>query len=135
MKERVKIIDMGRAQIYETEEAMDSPLMFSGAPASAFADPLPNIPVTAMTRLQLDLLLAGRSIDLSDVGEVILSVAGAILQMFRLIGEEHRGLSNRPSGIDKGIISLVSNRWFDAVCATGIANNNDVVRLEWQRLR
>jgi len=135
MNERVKIIDMGRTQIYENDEVLGCASMFSGVPAFAFADPLPNIPVTAMTRLQLDLLLAGRSIDLSAVGEVILSDAGATLQMFRLIGEEHRDQTNRPTSIEECIISLDANRWYDAVCATGIAHNNDAVLLEWQRLR
>src|SRR5665213_3076763 len=135
MNEQVKIFDMSRTQIYENEEVMSSASMFSGLPAFAFADPLPNIPVTAMTRLQLDLLLAGRSIDLSAVGEVILSDAGATLQMLRLIGEEHRDRTNRPTSIEGCIISLDANRWYDAVCAAGIAHNNDAVLMEWQHRR
>jgi hypothetical protein len=113
----------------------NSTSMFSGTPTFAFADPFPNIPVTAMTRLQLDLLLAGRSINLSAVGEVILSDAGATLQMFRLIGEEYPDPADRPTSIEGCIISLDADRWYDAVCAAGIAHNNGVVLMEWQRLR
>src|ERR1700743_183042 len=125
MNERGKVINMGYAGVYQDDEAASSTSMFSGSATFAFADPFPNIPVTAMTRLQLDLLLAGRSIDLSAVGEVILSDAGATLQMLRLIGEEHRDQTNRPTSIEECIISLDANRWYDAVCATGIAHNND----------
>jgi HD-like signal output (HDOD) protein len=135
MNERVKVINMGHTGIYQDDEVVSSAKMFSGAPTFAFADPLPNIPVTAMTRLQLDLLLSGRSINLSAVGEVILSDAGATLQMLRLIGEEYRDQTDRPTSIEGCIISLDADRWYDAVCAAGIAYNNDTVLLEWQRLR
>ena len=109
--------------------------MFPFPPAFAFSDQLPNIPVTAMTRLQLDLLLAGHSVDLTAVSEVILADAGATLQMLRLIGEEYRDDADRPTSIEECIISLDANLWYDAVCAAGISQNNDAVLGEWLRLR
>jgi HD-like signal output (HDOD) protein len=131
-----KVIDMGCTQTYQNEEMMwSSASMFPPPPAFAFADPLPNIPVTAMTRLQLDLLLAGHSIDLTAVSEVILADAGATLQMLRLIGEEYRDETDRPTSIEGCIISLDANRWYDAVCAAGISQNNDAVLGEWQHVR
>jgi HD-like signal output (HDOD) protein len=135
MNERVKVINMGHAGIYQDDEVASSTSMFSEPPTFAFADPFPNIPVTAMTRLQLDLLLAGRSINLSAVGEVILSDAGATLQMFRLIGEEYRDQTDRPTSIEECIIGLDAGLWYDAVCAAGIAHDNNAVLMEWQRLR
>jgi HD-like signal output (HDOD) protein len=131
-----KVIDMGSTQAYQDEETMwSSASMSPPLPAFAFADSLPNIPVTAMTRLQLDLLLAGHSIDLTAVSEVILADAGASLQMLRLIGEEYRDEADRPTSIEECIISLDANRWYVAVCAAGISQNNDAVLVEWQRLR
>jgi HD-like signal output (HDOD) protein len=125
---------MGHTGIYQDEVASPASMCF-GSLTFAFSDPLPNIPVTAMTRLQLDLLLAGRSINLSAVGEVILSDAGATLQMLRLIAEEYPDQADRPTSIEGCIISLDAHRWYDAVCAAGIAHHNDAVLMEWQRLR
>src|SRR5665213_3052185 len=131
-----KVIDMGCAQIYQNEEMMwSSASMFPPPSAFAFTDPLPNIPVTGMTRLQLDLLLAGRSIDLTAVSEVVLADAGATLQMLRLIGEEYRDEADRPTSIEGCIINLDANRLYDAVCAAGISQNNDAVLGEWQHVR
>jgi HD-like signal output (HDOD) protein len=86
------------------------------------------------TRLQLELLLQESLIDLSAVSEVILSDAGATLQILRLIGEEYLEEEGRPTRIEDCIVSLNTDRWYQAVCASTIPHNSQVLA-EWQHSR
>ncbi len=100
----------------------------------AVGDPLPRIPTMIATRLQLELLLQDSSIDLKAVSQVILSDVGATLELFRIIGEEYPSAENRPTRIEDCIVSLSTQRWYSAVCASGVLHNGPLVS-EWQRCR
>jgi HD-like signal output (HDOD) protein len=100
----------------------------------AVADALPNVPTMAGTRLQLELLLQESLIDLSAVTEVILSDAGATLQILRLIGEEYPFEEDRPTRIEDCIASLNMAHCYDAVCASSIPHNSGIIE-QWQHFR
>jgi hypothetical protein len=86
------------------------------------------------TRLQLELLLQDSFVDLSAVSQVILSDAGATLQIFRLIGGEYPNPEDRPTRMEDCIASLSLDRWYSAVCACSLPLNH-VILGEWERFR
>lgn len=111
--------------------AVDS---FNAASATASEDPLPKIPAMFATRLQLQLLLQDSCIDLKAVANVILSDAGATLQILRLVGEEYPEEESRPTRIEDCLVSLDTEFWYEAVCAS--ANSDTLLPVaEWQRYR
>ncbi len=97
-------------------------------------DPLPRIPTLIATRLQLELLLQDSSIDLRAVSQVILSDVGATLEVFRAIGQEYPNAKDRPTRIEDCIVSLSTQRWYSAVCASGVLHNGPLMT-EWQQCR
>jgi HD-like signal output (HDOD) protein len=97
-------------------------------------DPLPQVPTLATTRLQLELLLQESYIDLSAVSEVILSDAGATLQILRLIGEEYPDAEGRPTRIEDCLVSLNRDRWYAVLCASCLPHNS-AVQAQWQHFR
>jgi len=98
------------------------------------SDLLPSVPSMLSTRLQLELLLQDSTVDLSAVSQVILSDAGATLQIFRLIGGEFPNPEDRPTRMEDCIASLSLDRWYSAVCACSLPLNH-VVLAEWERFR
>jgi len=86
------------------------------------------------TRLQLELLLQDSLIDLSAVSQVILSDAGATLQVFRVVGGEFPNPEDRPTRMEDCIASLSLDRWYSAVCACSLPLNHAVLA-EWERFR
>ncbi len=102
--------------------------------SQAAADSLPNVPTMVGTRLQLELLLQESLIDLSAVTEVILSDAGATLQILRLIGEEYALEEDRPTRLEDCIASLNMERCYEAVCASSIPHNSGIMA-QWQHFR
>jgi hypothetical protein len=86
----------------------------------SFPDPFPPIPALLSTRLQLDLLLGERLIDLSAVSAVILRDLGATLQVLRLFGAEHGNEPVRPMRMENCLAALDARMWFDAVCTATI---------------
>lgn len=103
-------------------------------PALSFVDPLPRISAMAATSLQLELLLQEPLVDLKAISEVILSDAGATLQIFRLVGEEFPNDQHRPTRIEDCIASLNSESWYEAISQQGVPQNGRLVA-EWQRCR
>ena len=99
-----------------------------------FFDPLPRIPTMAATTLQLELLLQESLVDLNAISAVVLSDAGATLQILRLIGEEYPDEHNRPTRIEDCIVSLDCDCWYQAICEQGVCQNGRIVA-EWQRCR
>lgn len=106
----------------------------SSQPSTSVRDPFPSLPIMAGTRLQLDLLLNDSVIDLKGVAAVILSDAGATLQVLRLIGEEFPNEDDRPKRLEDCIVSLSLARCYQTVCAAPTPNNGPHVA-EWQRCR
>lgn len=99
-----------------------------------FVDPLPPIPTMAATTLQLELLMQNSSVDLETISDVILSDAGATLQILRLIGEEFDNEEDRPTRIQDCIASLNSDCWYQAIRQQSACQNGRLVA-EWQRCR
>ncbi len=109
-------------------------LLPAGVPLLEAGDALPCMPVLAATRLQLELLLQERSVDLKEMAEIILADAGATLQVLRLIGEEYPGEEERPTRIEDCIASLNRERWYEIVCAAGTSHSAPLLA-EWQHCR
>ncbi|WP_241654301.1 HDOD domain-containing protein [Granulicella sibirica] len=133
MKE-AKVSQMQDDQFLTGDPTIHSPGLFIGSPIVAFADPLPDVPAMVGTKLQLELLLQESLVDLSAVSEVILSDAGATLQVLRLIGEEYPEEEGRPTRIEDCIVSLNSERWYEAICASSIPQDSEVL-MAWQHCR
>lgn len=120
---------------YFSEYSQVSTSTLFGTPSVLpFADPLPNLPMMVTTRLRLELLLQHSLLDLRAVSEVILSDAGATLQILRLIGEEYPDEEGRPTRIEDCIVSLDVERWYDVLCASGMSHDASLVA-EWQHCR
>lgn len=98
------------------------------------SDPLPSLPIMCATRLQLELLLKDSVIDLKSVTDVVLTDAGATLQILRLIGEEFPSEDDRPTRIEDCIVSLSLARCYQAICASKGPNSGPHVA-EWQHCR
>ncbi len=86
---------------------------------------LPSVPTLLATRLQLELLLSGRtgSVDLREAAGVILNDLGATLEVFRLAGEEcceSGGAPGVASRLEDCLASLGTETWMDAVCANAV---------------
>lgn len=113
---------------------MFSPLFVAGVPLFESSDALPQMPILAATRLQLELLLQERSVDLRAMAEIILADAGATLQVLRLIGEEYPGEEERPTRIEDCIVSLNRERWYEVVRASGTSHSAPLLA-EWQHCR
>ncbi len=113
---------------------LPSPLFLGGMPLFEADDALPQTPILAATRLQLELLLQERSVDLKNMAEIILADAGATLQVLRLIGEEYPGEEERPTRIEDCIVSLNRERWYEVVCAAGTSHSAPLLA-EWQHCR
>lgn len=103
-------------------------------PALPFLDPLPPIPAMAATTLQLEFLLQESPVDLKAISEVILSDAGATLQILRLVGEEFTNEQERPSRIEDCLVSLSSDCWYEAIRQQGVLQNGRLMA-ECQRCR
>lgn len=95
---------------------------------------MPSLPIMCTTRLQLELLLKDSVIDLKAVTEVILTDAGATLQILRLIGEEFPNEDGRPTRLEDCIVSLSLARCYQAICASKGPNYGPHVA-EWQYCR
>ena len=113
---------------------MPSSLFLAGVPLLEAGDALPQMPILAATRLQLELLLQERSVDLKAIAEIILADAGATLQVLRLIGEEYPNDEERPTRIEDCIVSLPCERWYEVVCAAGTSHSASLLA-EWQHCR
>ncbi len=109
------------------------PHLIAMSPQAA-SDLLPHVPTMLGTRLQLELLFQESLIDLSAVTEVILSDAGATLQILRIIGEEYPQEEDRPTRLEDCIASLNMERCYDAVCASSIPHNSGIME-QWQHFR
>ncbi len=125
---------MFRESVLTQNLTMPLPLFLAGVPLPDADDTLPHMPVLAATRLQLELLLQERSVDLKELAEVILADAGATLQVLRLIGEEYPGEDERPTRIEDCIVSLNRERWYEVVCASGTSHSAPLLA-EWQHCR
>jgi HD-like signal output (HDOD) protein len=99
-----------------------------------YVKPLPGACCAIGTRLQLDLLLRQRSIDVAAVAETILADPGATLQILRLIGEEFPQPEERPVRMEDCIAILNHEHWYAAVCTCMIPLHSSLTQ-EWERRR
>lgn len=97
-------------------------------------DPFPQIPAMAATMLQLELLLQDAVVDLKALAEVVLSDAGATLQILRMIGEEFPDEKDRPIRIEDCIASLDAESWYEAMRQLGVTHPGRL-HAEWQQCR
>ncbi len=125
---------MFRESALTQDLSMPLPLFLAGVPLPEAGDTLPSMPILAATRLQLELLLQERSVDLKNMAEIILADAGATLQVLRLIGEEYAGEEERPTRIEDCIVSLTRERWHEVVCASSTSHSAPLLA-EWQHCR
>lgn len=109
-------------------------LVDTNASGLPFLDPLPRLPVMSATTLQLELLLQESPVDLNAISAVVLSDAGATLQILRAIGEEYPNTSDRPTRIEECIVSMDLTCWYEAVRQHAVSYNGALVT-EWQRCR
>ena len=85
--------------------------------------PLPPVPTLLATRLQLELLLGERSVDLRAAVGIILNDPGATLEIFRKAGEECGSAAGRmisPLRLEDCLASLSSDAWMEAVCGDAV---------------
>ncbi len=104
--------------------------------------PSPSAPTLLATRLQLELLLSGRtgtaSVDLREAAGILLNDLGATLEIFRLAGQsscskfcrndifcEHRCSGEAADGsvasrLEDCLASLGTEAWLEAVCANAV---------------
>ncbi len=78
----------------------------------------PPVPTLLATRLQLELLLAERSVDLRAAAGIILNDLGATLEIFRRAGED--GDSSPGRRMEDCLASLGTEVWMEAVCADAV---------------
>ncbi len=78
----------------------------------------PPVPTLLATRLQLELLLAERSVDLRAAAGIILNDLGATLEIFRRAGEDEE--SGAVCRMEDCLASLGTEVWMDAVCADAV---------------
>jgi len=84
---------------------------------------LPSVPTLLATRLQLELLLCERSVDLRAAVGIILNDPGATLEIFRKAGEECGSVGGRmtvPMRLEDCLASLSSDAWMEAVCGDAV---------------
>ncbi len=84
---------------------------------------LPPVPTLLATRLQLELLLCERSVDLRAAVGIILNDPGATLEIFRKAGEECGSAGGRmtsPMRLEDCLASLSSDAWMEAVCGDAV---------------
>ncbi len=86
----------------------------------------PSVPTLLATRLQLQLLLSERSIDLRTASGIILNDVGATLEIFRRAGEEGAGegflgdTSSVALRLEDCLAALGTDIWMEAVCAHAV---------------
>jgi hypothetical protein len=71
-----------------------------------FAEELPDIPAMPETVLAMELQLQERSVDLSEISEVLLEDVGATLRILCLAGREYGDSEDRPARIEDCISAL-----------------------------
>ncbi len=67
---------------------------------------LPDVPVLSETLLLMELLVRERTVDLSEISQVVLGDLGAVIQIMRLAGRENAGAEDRPARIEDCISGL-----------------------------
>jgi hypothetical protein len=104
----------------------------------------PPVPTLLATRLQLELLLCDRSVDLRAAAGIILNDLGATLEIFRRAGEECGTDSNTGGAairLEDCLASLGTETWMDAVCANAVeraaGSSNKLLELTafWEHAR
>lgn len=107
------------------------------APLRGAAASFPAVPTLLATRLQLELLVAERSIDLNAAAGVILNDLGATLEIFRRAGEEGASAHR----LEDCLASLGTETWMEAVCGNALeriaAENGRMAELTafWEHAR
>lgn len=78
---------------------------------------LPLIPVLPGTLLGLDLLVQQPAFDLRAASHLLREDPGALLHLFRLVGEEYGNAANAPVRLDECIASLASQHLLETLAA------------------
>lgn len=114
------------------QSTSSNPVVLSGLKHSMFAElefeprgpragSFPPIPTLLATRLQLQLLLSDRAVDLRAASGIILNDVGATLEIFRRAGQEcgdeGPGTATR---LEDCLASLGTDAWMDVVCANAV---------------
>ena len=97
------------------------------------ATSFPAVPTLFATRLQLELLLADRTVDLRAAAGIILNDLGATLEIFRRAGDD-AGAGQEPlRRLEDCLASLGTEAWMEAVCANAVervaANSDQLAEL------
>ncbi len=83
-----------------------------------------SVPTLLATRLQLQLLLSERTIDLRAAAGIILNDVGATLEIFRRAGEEGAGDGGAGESLalrlEDCLAALGTDLWMEAVCAHAV---------------
>ena len=101
--------------------------------------PFPPVPTLLATRLQLELLLGERLVDLRAAAGIILNDLGATLEIFRHAGED--GDCPAPHRMEDCLAGLGTEVWMEAVCADAVervaGNSHHLAQLTafWERSR
>ena len=72
------------------------------------------------TQLQLELLLADRSVDLRAAASIICNDLGATLEIFRRAGEEAGQEGGQANRVEDCLASLGTDVWMEAVCGNAL---------------
>ena len=97
----------------------------------------PALPALLATRLQLELLLSERSVDLRAAADVIRNDVGATLEIFRLAGRDTAACTR----VEDCLAGLPTGAWLEAVSAEAVERTAvEEVRLReltsfWERAR
>lgn len=96
---------MRNEKVFEIGFALDG---FSGGQLSQFnfVRDLPDVPVMSETLLLMELMVRARSVDLSEVSQLVLGDLGAALQVLRLAGREEACSEGLPRRIEDCISGL-----------------------------
>ena len=102
-------------------------------PEERSAGSFPAVPTLFATRLQLELLLSDRTVDLSAAAGIILNDLGATLEIFRRAGDD-AGAGQEPlHRLEDCLASLGTDAWMEVVCANAVervaADNEQLAEL------
>ena len=81
----------------------------------------PAVPTLLTTRLQMELLLADRAVELKAAAGILLNDLGATLEIFRRAGEDcDPACGQRPLRLEDCLASLGTDVWMEVVCAHAV---------------
>ena len=97
------------------------PVIPINEPGRAASGAFPAVPTLLTTRLQMELLLADRAVELKAAAGILLNDLGATLEIFRRAGEDcDPACGQRPLRLEDCLASLGTDVWMEVVCAHAV---------------